>query len=243
MKAALRLFQQRGYALVTVDDIVKEVGLTKGAFYYSFESKHDLLRDLYEEFTQLGLRRFDEAMTPDKSPREKLEAAIQQLLFGSTHMGAHFQIFFDERRHLAPGVFGRFKDRRRMIRKAIVQILQEGMRAGQFRSDLKPELVALGLSGMCSWAYHWYRPDGPEGVDSIASTFVHLVLEGLAPRASGEKLPNRRVRTGTHRASTSATARFLLGTGAASPDPESQRVPRVAASDSRMRRPSKSRLR
>src|SRR5436309_1734829 len=42
LAAAKALFLARGYAATTVDAICEKAELTKGSFYYSFESKEDL---------------------------------------------------------------------------------------------------------------------------------------------------------------------------------------------------------
>lgn len=50
IRKALNLFMVKGYKDVSLNDIVKEVGLTKGAFYHHFSSKEELFRvilDLY----------------------------------------------------------------------------------------------------------------------------------------------------------------------------------------------------
>ena len=44
-KAAQHLFETRGFAATTVDDIVSRAGVAKGAFYHHFESKEILLRE------------------------------------------------------------------------------------------------------------------------------------------------------------------------------------------------------
>ena len=44
---AFELFENRGYDNVTIDEICTELGLTKGAFYYYFKSKSDLLLKSY----------------------------------------------------------------------------------------------------------------------------------------------------------------------------------------------------
>ena len=42
LAAAKELFLARGYAAATVDAICEKAGLTKGSFYYFFDSKEDL---------------------------------------------------------------------------------------------------------------------------------------------------------------------------------------------------------
>lgn len=43
LDTAIRLFQQRGFAAVTVSDVMQAAGLTHGGFYKHFKSKDDLI--------------------------------------------------------------------------------------------------------------------------------------------------------------------------------------------------------
>lgn len=49
LAAALRVFARRGYRLASVDEIASEAGYSKGAVYWHFSSKEDLLLALIEE--------------------------------------------------------------------------------------------------------------------------------------------------------------------------------------------------
>jgi AcrR family transcriptional regulator len=57
-EAALRLFNEKGYDATAISDIVKDVGVSQGAFYWYFTSKEDILEEaadvlaarMYEEF-------------------------------------------------------------------------------------------------------------------------------------------------------------------------------------------------
>ncbi len=50
LREAVRLFSERGYHGTSVDDITEAAGITKGAFYWHFKSKEDLLRKFLEEW-------------------------------------------------------------------------------------------------------------------------------------------------------------------------------------------------
>lgn len=60
---ALRLFAERGYARVSVEEIAEAASVTKGAVYHWFADKDDLGRelqhDLYERLTAQSLRALD----------------------------------------------------------------------------------------------------------------------------------------------------------------------------------------
>ena len=48
VEAARFLFRQRGFDGASIDQVMNEAGLTRGAFYAHFDSKDDLIRDVLE---------------------------------------------------------------------------------------------------------------------------------------------------------------------------------------------------
>ena len=61
INSAVQCFNEKGYSATTLEDIVKNVGLTRGAFYWNFSGKQDILieivnryelfyRDIYESY-------------------------------------------------------------------------------------------------------------------------------------------------------------------------------------------------
>src|ERR687894_186978 len=56
LSAALRVFARRGYRDAGVDEIVAEAGYSKGALYWHFAGKEDLLASLMEERVDVPLR-------------------------------------------------------------------------------------------------------------------------------------------------------------------------------------------
>ena len=43
LQTAVRLFRERGWKEVNIEDVVKEVGVTRGAFYHYFKSREELI--------------------------------------------------------------------------------------------------------------------------------------------------------------------------------------------------------
>jgi AcrR family transcriptional regulator len=56
MAAALRVFARRGYQQAGVDEIAAEAGYSKGALYWHFSGKEDLLLTLIEEHIDAPMR-------------------------------------------------------------------------------------------------------------------------------------------------------------------------------------------
>lgn len=77
IKSAIRLFAEKGYTSTSVQEIVQESGISKGAFYLSFKSKEALLvaiLNYYSETLENRILKYENLQLP---PKEKF---INQLI-------------------------------------------------------------------------------------------------------------------------------------------------------------------
>ncbi|WP_170159942.1 ScbR family autoregulator-binding transcription factor [Frondihabitans australicus] len=70
--AAASVFAERGYARTTLDVVALEAGVTKGALYFHFASKHDLANAVIAEQTRVMREGADEILAGDASAIETL---------------------------------------------------------------------------------------------------------------------------------------------------------------------------
>jgi TetR/AcrR family transcriptional regulator, transcriptional repressor for nem operon len=70
---AFRLFFQKGYKEVTMNELVKESGLSKGAFYHYFSSKEELYKHSMEMFLTQFMESYTIEMDDDLSLRQNLK--------------------------------------------------------------------------------------------------------------------------------------------------------------------------
>jgi len=144
MEAALSICARNGYERATVDEIVREAGFSKGAFYVHFESKEDLFWAMLEE----RLARQQEAFRQTLDPSVPLSDNVRTVLRGI--FGLHLQdplwsaMFMEFAAHAA-------RDER--VRKKLaamytswrtfaVEALNGALEAGAVRPDIVPEFVA-----------------------------------------------------------------------------------------------------
>jgi len=77
LDAALTIINRQGFSATSVDQIIQEVGVTKGAFFHHFKTKHDLARALIERFAAAD----NEVLHANMARAEKLARdPLQQLL-------------------------------------------------------------------------------------------------------------------------------------------------------------------
>src|SRR3989304_9834621 len=62
--SALTVFATNGYERATVDEIVRDAGFSKGAFYVHFEAKEDIFWAMLEERINRQQKAFREAAGP-----------------------------------------------------------------------------------------------------------------------------------------------------------------------------------
>ena len=67
LTAAQHLISTKGYEAASVEEIAREAGYTKGAFYTHFDSKQDLFLAVLNERTEHSSQRLESA-APDKNP-------------------------------------------------------------------------------------------------------------------------------------------------------------------------------
>jgi AcrR family transcriptional regulator len=77
MEAATRLFAETGYHGTTVGDICDYLGVGKGVFYWYFESKEALFRELLDDSLYRLRRAQQEAIEGVADPIERLERGIR----------------------------------------------------------------------------------------------------------------------------------------------------------------------
>lgn len=77
LTAAEKLFHTKGYEKCTVNDILKEVAIAKGTFYYYFKSKQEVLDAIVERYTEIVVNRVKAILQRDDlSPAQKLLKAF-----------------------------------------------------------------------------------------------------------------------------------------------------------------------
>ncbi|MEX0684222.1 MAG: TetR/AcrR family transcriptional regulator [Dehalococcoidia bacterium] len=77
LDAAASLFASRGYGQTSVDSVIAEAGLSKGAFYHHFAGKEALLAALLEDRQRRCAEQMQGAVTPASSLREAVDRLVK----------------------------------------------------------------------------------------------------------------------------------------------------------------------
>src|ERR1700684_4125739 len=80
IRAALEVFQEKGFHATTVRDIGRAAGLTQGTIYNYVRSKEDILFLVCDRVVTEYLDRVREAIVNEGDPRARLNAAVKGIV-------------------------------------------------------------------------------------------------------------------------------------------------------------------
>ena len=79
LRGALRTFSEKGLAKARLEDIAKEVGVTRGAIYWHFENKLQLFSELFKKTIKIVLKDARKILESELSPLEKIRTLLIHL--------------------------------------------------------------------------------------------------------------------------------------------------------------------
>jgi AcrR family transcriptional regulator len=177
LETASRLFNQRGLDGVSLDDIAAALGATKGAFYYYFSDKRELILRCYERSAALDEKFADVAETVGRNGLERgmigLHLNVQAQIGGPSPLVP--LIGFES---LAPGPRKALQKRLTQLAQRFTRIGEQGIADGSNRR-CDVEALALAGAGMFGWIPKWLPTEGVERKWEIADQMVALYTHGL----------------------------------------------------------------
>lgn len=190
LSGATELFASKGYAATTVREIVERAGVTKPVLYYYFRSKEgiylDLMREPFGKFAAL----VEETLLPADSARERLfRLCLRAYDIILEHIDAArvmYSIYYGPPQG-AP--FIDFDAYHRRFQEAVLQVLREGVRDGEFRRvNLRDAMWAVVGAVNVAMEVELCHPSESLGRDGVRRV-LEIVLEGIVKdrKVTGEK--------------------------------------------------------
>jgi AcrR family transcriptional regulator len=191
LAAATRLFAEQGFAGTSVQQVVEAAGVTKGAFYYYFTSKDDLLVEIYGRLLALQEERLQSFLDADADPEQRLhDAAVDVVRTSYEHLDA-FIVFVRSVELLDPAHQRTVRAARRRYHDRFRRLVEEGQEAGVFRDDISPDVAVHAFFGAAHAIPTWFRPRGRVTLPQVAEQLTGLLLGGL--RADTAEIASRTV--------------------------------------------------
>jgi len=151
LEAALDMFYRKGYSRTTFVDIAQKVGLTKGAVYWHFKSKPDLLAAMIVHERQKHLTPPDKIQPSSLSElrnilMEPAKMVSKNKEFRKFEFFSHFQIEWSE--ELMAKVHEKLNELRDGPKKKLVETLAHLQELGELHQEVDLEILSMSLFAM-----------------------------------------------------------------------------------------------
>jgi AcrR family transcriptional regulator len=173
VEALIELTIQKGFAAVTVQDIVRRAGINRATFYRHYQDKFDLL----DQYAQAVYELPDSPLDPGSLAGE--EAAIDKAISGLVRLLEHvrrhakfFRVMLGK--HGDPGFAAKI---RQYIQTRIRRSLPEALLSDENSADLYLSYVSSGAVGVLAW---WLEHEIPYSPEQLATILFRFIVAELA---------------------------------------------------------------
>lgn len=187
LTAAARVFAQRGLTGASLDEVAAGAGLTKGALYWHFASKNDLLMALLEQRIREQLASTptgEDLFPPDVDPAEGIAASLQSLFDNclcDPDWGRLFVAFVAGARE--PEVREKLRVLYRTIHELIVDRVRQLEATGRLAPGISPDTVAIMFTALIDGLIMRVLVEGDDCIRTdMARQVARILIDGLRPR-------------------------------------------------------------
>jgi AcrR family transcriptional regulator len=177
LRGSVKVFNERGYDGTSMEDLSRELGITKSAIYHHVPSKEELLRLAVNRALDGLFALLDEISVIDAPAMTRLEELVRRSVLLLVAELPFVTLLLRvrgntkaERAALA---------RRREFDARVASLVAQARDEGDLRPDIDPALVARLLYGMINSVTEWYRPRGGGRSPELAEVIVGVAFDGL----------------------------------------------------------------
>lgn len=174
--AAVRVFWEKGYSAATVQDVADALGILKGSLYHYVSSKEDVLAQVLDAAHAHSTQLSERVAASDRAPLDKLHELFRLHVEWYLEQPEHVTVFFRDWRFLTGERLQVVTERRRGYDRFLRDLLEQCRAAGDVAEDVDLKYVSFFLLGALNASPNWYRRDGRDSAQEVASTFADLCV-------------------------------------------------------------------
>ncbi|HYI81455.1 MAG TPA: TetR/AcrR family transcriptional regulator [Thermoleophilaceae bacterium] len=184
LDAAITVFARQGFHHCRVSDVADEAGVAYGLVYHYFDSKEEMLNELFLERWQIMLDAIGEIDGRDElAPREKLHQVAGFIIDSYRHEPDLMKVIIVEVTRAANS-FGRLHlEKIREAYAKIAQIVESARQDGTFKQDISAQFAAMCFYGaieqlLSGWIFD-LLPQTEEEFERAKTLVVEAICGGL----------------------------------------------------------------
>jgi AcrR family transcriptional regulator len=175
---AATLFREKGYKAASMRDLAESVGVEAASLYNHIKSKSELLHELVFSVANKFVMKLDEIESESISSLQKMEKILR---FHISEMIHHYEeVYVSDRewKHLSDPYLSNYQNQRRVYRKRLAAIIEEGIRNKEIKAIDAPTVVLIFLHAV-SGIESWHRSTKKISADELEQNMVAILIDGL----------------------------------------------------------------
>lgn len=148
IESAVQIISEKGYSKTALEDIVKNIGMTRGAFYWHFKNKQDLLKSIEQHYKEQYITDYG-SFPVFRSAYETIRSLIVHQIDGIFDDDRIAYAFIIRYRIEALTELTDLMDEQVVIDnlgvEQITSQIERGIEQGEFRPDVDPAQAALTI--------------------------------------------------------------------------------------------------
>jgi AcrR family transcriptional regulator len=169
---AATLFREKGYKAASMRDLAEAVGVEAASLYNHIKSKSELLHELVFNVANRFMVKLDEIESENISSLEKMEKILR------FHIDEEVYVNDTEWKHLSDPYLSNYQNQRRVYRKRLAAIIEEGIRNKEIKAIDAPTVVLIFLHAV-SGIESWHRSTKKISALELEQNMVTILIDGL----------------------------------------------------------------
>ena len=180
LRAAVRMFNQRGFHATSLDDVAASLGISKRTIYHYLANKDQVLLECVTIGQRQLLEAAEEARAEDGDGRHRLTRFLRR--YAEINMDDFGRcVIRTGEEALSPASLPRYRQLKREIDNALRKLVEDAVADGSI-APVDVKMAAFTLAGALNWPARWHNPEGLVAADAIAEQLVAILTRGLDPR-------------------------------------------------------------
>jgi AcrR family transcriptional regulator len=183
LDAAVRVFARQGFHSTRVADIADEADVAYGLVYHYFDSKENVLDELFRQRWSLLIEAIEEADRSTRSPQEKLGTVAGFIIDSYRYDPELMKVIIVEVTRAANSFGQTHLEQINEAYRAIASIVSQGQADGQFRSDVDAYFASMTFYGvieqlLSGWIFGLIPAEDAD-FDGARDLVVTTICDGL----------------------------------------------------------------
>lgn len=175
---AATLFREKGYKAASMRDLAEAVGVEAASLYNHIKSKSELLHELVFSVANKFVLKMDEIESEPISALAKMEKLLRFHISEMIHNYEEVYVSDREWKHLSDPYLSNYQNQRRVYRKRIAAIIEEGIRSHEIKAIDAPTVVLIFLHAV-SGIESWHRSTKKITAEELEQNMVTILIDGL----------------------------------------------------------------